>query len=73
VFVKGLKPHELNREAFHSSDRMRLTDSASDQEQDNLLRRRLAKSKAMKGKRAPPPKAKSSGNLDAEMSALLGR
>ncbi|KAL7448836.1 hypothetical protein ACHAWC_000966 [Mediolabrus comicus] len=65
AFVKGLKPHELNREAFHSS-------GTSDKEQDNLLRSRLAKSKALKGKRAPP-KAKTSGNLDAEMSALLGR
>lgn len=71
AFVKGLKPHELNREASHSPNKMRQTDTL-DQEQDDLLRRRLAKLKGLKGKRAPP-KAKSSGNLDAEMSALLGR
>jgi hypothetical protein len=70
AFVKGLKPHELHRQASISSKKTSRDELPADPEPNNsVLRRRLAKAQASK----KPPKAKSSGNLDSEIAALIGR
>jgi len=73
AFVKGLKPHDLHRQALRSSKKSsHHHDELSDPEANgNVLRSRLAKAKARK--RAPKAKAKTSGNMDPEIAALIGR
>ncbi|KAL7496875.1 hypothetical protein ACHAWT_004974 [Skeletonema menzelii] len=69
AFVKGLKPHELFRQALRSKKSGHEEVSDPDANSNSLLRSRLEKAKARKR----PPKAKTSGNLDSEIAALIGR